>query len=105
MNVDNKGRSQIKISYLGTGQLVQVFLLCSTVPFDYAALVYKQIRMEGFLVYRWMSEWKEGAMQLVKWIHEVIKSIYLPDYGGRGWGWNKGWLRLGKNLPQLPNPL
>jgi len=40
------------------------------VPLDYGSLIYKQIRMEGFMVLRWQSEWFQGLEQLRDWILE-----------------------------------
>lgn len=36
-----------------------------------AAFVFKQLKMEGFLVGRWKSRWMEGLSQMTKWIQEV----------------------------------
>ena len=47
------------------------FMLRKTVPFDYFSLVYKNIKMEGFMVQRWEKEWLEGIYQLRDWIIEV----------------------------------
>ena len=35
------------------------------------AFVFKQLKMEGFLVHRWTSRWMEGLSQMAKWIQEV----------------------------------
>lgn len=32
--------------------------------------VFKQLRMEGFLVDRWMDRWMEGITEILKWIQE-----------------------------------
>jgi prostaglandin reductase 1 len=40
------------------------------VPFDYATLIYKNIKMEGFIVYRFKDEWLDGINQLRDWIIE-----------------------------------
>ncbi|KAK5638514.1 hypothetical protein RI129_012809 [Pyrocoelia pectoralis] len=32
--------------------------------------VFKQLRMEGFIVYKWMARWKEGVEQNLKWVNE-----------------------------------
>jgi prostaglandin reductase 1 len=40
------------------------------VPLDYMSLIYKQIRMEGFMVMRWKSEWFDGLNQMRDWILE-----------------------------------
>jgi prostaglandin reductase 1 len=40
------------------------------VPFDYAALIYKNIKMEGFMVLRFAKEWYDGISQLRDWIIE-----------------------------------
>jgi hypothetical protein len=38
---------------------------------DYGALIYKNIRMEGFMVMRWKNEWFDGINQLRDWVLEV----------------------------------
>ena len=40
-------------------------------PASEGAFVFKQLKMEGFLVQRWNSRWMEGLTQMTKWIHEV----------------------------------
>jgi len=40
------------------------------VPFDYFSLIYKQIKMEGFMVLRWQKEWLDGITQMRDWIVE-----------------------------------
>jgi len=40
------------------------------VPLSYSALIYKQIRIEGFMVLRWKDEWFQGLAQLRDWIRE-----------------------------------
>lgn len=42
----------------------------SLVPFDYNSLIYKNIRMEGFMVGRWSAEWFKGITQLRDWVVE-----------------------------------
>jgi len=42
-----------------------------TVPFDYGTFIYKQIRLEGFIVNRWSSEWFDALNQIRDWIIEV----------------------------------
>lgn len=34
------------------------------------AMVAKQLKMEGFIVTRWMNRWNEGILQNLKWIRE-----------------------------------
>ncbi|CAG7823438.1 unnamed protein product [Allacma fusca] len=48
------------------------------VPFDYASMVYKQIRMEGFMINRWFNEWKDATLQLAQWIHEFDDNSQNP---------------------------
>lgn len=31
---------------------------------------WKQLRMEGFMIYRWMARWPEGTKQLTEWVKE-----------------------------------
>lgn len=45
----------------------------SMAPVCEPAFVFKQLKMEGFLVGRWMSRWMEGLSQMTKWIQEVKK--------------------------------
>ena len=45
------------------------------VPCVEPALVFKQIKMEGFLVHRWLDRFQEGMRQMSTWIQEVC--IYL----------------------------
>ncbi len=42
-----------------------------------AAFVFKQLKMEGFLVSRWTSRWMEGLSQMTKWIQEVYILNFL----------------------------
>ena len=32
--------------------------------------IFKQLKMEGFVVYRWTDRWMEGITQIMKWIKE-----------------------------------
>jgi len=43
----------------------------ATAPCCEGAFVFKQLKMEGFLVHRWMNRWMEGLAQMTKWIQEV----------------------------------
>ena len=43
----------------------------TVVPCCEGAFVFKQLKMEGFLVHRWMNRWMEGLTQMTKWIQEV----------------------------------
>jgi prostaglandin reductase 1 len=40
------------------------------VPVDYLTLIYKQVRMEGFIVTRWSKQWFDGLNQMRDWILE-----------------------------------
>lgn len=33
-------------------------------------MIYKELRMEGFIVHRWLDRWYEGIEQNRKWIKE-----------------------------------
>lgn len=33
-------------------------------------MVFKQLKMEGFIVTRWADRWMEGITQILKWIQE-----------------------------------
>ncbi len=41
------------------------------------ALVFKQLKMEGFLVHRWLDRFQEGMQQMTTWIQEVCKSLLM----------------------------
>ena len=43
----------------------------STAPTCEATFVFKQIKMEGFNVQRWIGRWMEGLTQMAQWIQEV----------------------------------
>lgn len=48
-----------------------------------AAFVFKQLKMEGFLVGRWMSRWMEGLSQMTKWIQEgkiKVRETYTDGF-------------------------
>lgn len=47
------------------------------VPCIEPTLVFKQIKMEGFLVHRWLDRYQEGMDQMSTWIKEVSLSFYL----------------------------
>jgi len=34
-------------------------------------MVFKQLKMEGFLVHRWVDRWLEGITSIIKWMFEV----------------------------------
>jgi len=40
------------------------------IPFDSGSFIYKNFKMEGFLVTRWAGEWTTGVNQLRDWIKE-----------------------------------
>ena len=35
------------------------------------AFVFKQLKMEGFLVHRWLDRWMEGLAEMIQWIKDV----------------------------------
>jgi len=39
-------------------------------PSTQGAMVFKQLRYEGFIVSRWMARWMEGIQQMAQWIKE-----------------------------------
>lgn len=47
-----------------------VLCVVLSVPIMQPAFVFKQLRMEGFIVTRWMSRWMEGIGQILEWIKE-----------------------------------
>ncbi|OXA59127.1 Prostaglandin reductase 1 [Folsomia candida] len=40
------------------------------VQFDYTSMIYKQIKMEGFLVNRWFPEWGPAIGELIGWVKD-----------------------------------
>lgn len=48
--------------------------LALLVQFDYTSMIYKQIKMEGFLVNRWFPEWGPAIGELIGWVKDVIKT-------------------------------
>ncbi|CAG7827461.1 unnamed protein product, partial [Allacma fusca] len=40
------------------------------VPLDYQSLIYKNLRIEGFVVYSFKKDWMEGLQQMRDWIVE-----------------------------------
>lgn len=40
------------------------------VPAVQSVLVFKQLKMQGFLVWRWSDRWMEGITEMAKWINE-----------------------------------
>lgn len=52
------------------------------VPVVQFPLVFQELRMEGFLVTRWIDRWMEGIEQMLKWIQEgKIKYHETVTYG------------------------
>lgn len=47
-----------------------------TGPYDTSLIITKQLRIEGFLVNRWLNRWLEGLTQLKQWVQEVSTSTY-----------------------------
>ncbi|KAB7506356.1 Prostaglandin reductase 1 [Armadillidium nasatum] len=39
-------------------------------PFHEGTIIWKQLKIEGFIVHRWTNRWMEGINQLKKWIEE-----------------------------------
>lgn len=39
-------------------------------PYLQVDFILKQLRMEGFIVYRWASRWMEGINQMLQWVRE-----------------------------------
>lgn len=33
-------------------------------------MIYRELRIEGFIVHRWLDRWTEGIQQNLKWIRE-----------------------------------
>ena len=40
-------------------------------PYNEGTIIWKQLKLEGFLVYRWWDRWMEGINQLKCWVDEV----------------------------------
>jgi len=61
----------------------QLWIVCKyklesiSVPFDYLKVVDKKIRLEGFSVYDYEHEWKDALGQVVNWILEVNKIVFI----------------------------
>lgn len=34
------------------------------------SIIFKQLKVEGFIVHRWLDRWNEGITQLKKWIDD-----------------------------------
>lgn len=45
------------------------------VPCVEPAMVFKQLKMEGFLIHRWTNRFQEGMSQMLTWIQEVSLSF------------------------------
>ena len=43
------------------------------------SLIFKQLRMEGFLVQRWLDRHQEGTNQMAQWVKEV-RSIHPSTF-------------------------
>lgn len=54
----NIGRSSLNLNFA---------ILASIVQFP---IVTKQLKVEGFIVHRWVARWTEGITQMKKWITE-----------------------------------
>ena len=39
-------------------------------------MVYKQLKIEGFNAYRWVTRWPEAFKDLAQWMEEVKDQIY-----------------------------
>lgn len=42
-------------------------------PYVQVPVIFKELRMEGFIVTRWNNRWEEGLKALLKWVMEVRK--------------------------------
>nr|XP_027226764.1 prostaglandin reductase 1-like [Penaeus vannamei] len=49
--------------------------LVANSPYDTSLIITKQLRIEGFLVNRWLNRWLEGLTQLKQWVQEVSISV------------------------------
>lgn len=49
------------------------------VPCVEPAMVFKQLKMEGFLIHRWTGRFQEGMSQMLTWIKEVSVFIRLLE--------------------------
>ena len=43
----------------------------SMTPCIEPVLVFKQLKMEGFLIHRWLDRYQEGMDQMSQWIQQV----------------------------------
>ena len=66
--------------------LIEVLYCSFPVPAVSGYFVFKQIRVEGFNVTRWLAQWPQAFAELAQWIKEVcsdschIKATYMPRY-------------------------
>ena len=40
------------------------------VPPVQGTMIHKELKMEGFMVYRWINRWNEGILQMAEWIKD-----------------------------------
>lgn len=40
------------------------------IPVLQPAFVFRQLTMEGFMVFRWLNRWQEGISQMLEWVKE-----------------------------------
>lgn len=52
----------------------------TTAPCVEGTFIFKQLKMEGFLVHRWLDRWMEGLSQMAKWIQEVFTFYLLREF-------------------------
>lgn len=39
-------------------------------------MVFKELKMEGFLIHRWLGRYEEGMRQMAQWIKEVRLKLF-----------------------------
>ena len=45
-------------------------------PYPFGTFIGKQLRMEGFIVYRWVKEMPAAITEMAKWMQEVSSHIF-----------------------------
>ena len=56
--------------------LIEVLYCSFPVPAVSGYFVFKQIRVEGFNVTRWLAQWPQAFAELAQWIKEVCSDSY-----------------------------
>ena len=57
-------------------------------------ILFKQLKVEGFLVMRWLKQWPEAFKEMSMWIKEVNTSWYVYMWERRLKGTDGGRLKM-----------